>query len=169
MDNNAEKLDQTINSTVEHAVESVKEKVTAPIKTPPSLQAKSSAGDLKNRLEWGEPALTIVDVRHRAAFNQEHIMGAISIAPDELVERIGSSMEPNRDIYIYGDSIDATAQAATALRQAGFFNVAEIEGGLEAWKAISGAVEGTAEVQEPDAGAYNVVSRINQHREAQRG
>lgn len=169
MDNNAEKLDQAVNSTVGHAVESIKEKVTAPMKTPPSLHAKSSAGDLKNRLEWGEPALTIVDVRDRTVFNQEHIMGAISITPDEIVDRVQSFAEPNRDIYVYGDTVEATTQVADTLRQAGFYNVAEIEGGLEAWKAISGPTEGTTQVQEPDAGAYNVVSRLNQHREAQKG
>lgn len=158
-----------LNDKVENAVESIKQKITAPIDTPPSLKTKSSPGDLKNRLEWGEPALTIIDVRDREAFNQEHIMGAISIAPDKLVEQARFSLEKNRDVYIYGDSTEATNQAASMLRDAGFVNVAELEGGLAAWKSLSAPVEGTAEVEQPDAGAYNVVSRVNQHREAQKG
>jgi rhodanese-related sulfurtransferase len=42
---------------------------------------------LKERLDWGEPALTIIDVRDRDAFNISHICGAISLPLNELVVR----------------------------------------------------------------------------------
>jgi rhodanese-related sulfurtransferase len=40
---------------------------------------------LKKRLDWGEPALTIIDVRDREAFNTSHITGAVSLPLSQLV------------------------------------------------------------------------------------
>jgi rhodanese-related sulfurtransferase len=114
------------------------------IPIPKSLQASSTTFDLKERLDWGEPALTIIDVNSRDAFNQGHISGAISMPADELLSRVSAAkLERERDIYVYGGSDDETASAANLLREAGYENVAEIIGGLGAWKATGGAIEGT--------------------------
>lgn len=136
--------------------------------TPPGLKADSLANDLKSRLEWGEPALTILDVRDRASFNQGHIMGAMSMPLDELVERAQGSLAPQRDIYVYGSSDEETTQAAAQLQQAGFTNVARLQGGLAAWKAIEGSTEGTEEIVQPGPDAYNVVSRVAHHMDTQK-
>ena len=69
-------------------------------------------------------------------------MGSISMPMDELVARASVSLESERDIYVYGGTNDATASAATKLREAGYENVAELTGGLGAWQAASGATEG---------------------------
>jgi len=53
---------------------------------------------LKDRFDWGEPALTIVDVRERAAFNTSHVMGAIAMPMNELMIRACASLEFIRDI-----------------------------------------------------------------------
>lgn len=110
--------------------------------TPQPLKAVSTVFDLKDRLDWGEPALTIIDVRNRAAFNDCRILGAISMPVDELVARASVSLESERDIYVYGNTNEVTNQAATALRDAGYENVAELMGGLGAWQAASGSTEG---------------------------
>lgn len=105
------------------------------IPVPPPLQAKSRVYDLKTRLDWGEPALTIIDVRTHDEFLQRRITGAICMPVDQLVDRALVSLELIRDIYVYGDTNEEAAAAATKLREAGFSNVSEIEGGLPAWKA----------------------------------
>lgn len=125
----------------ENAVESVKDVVTAPLPKPPSLHKQSNPKELKDRLNWGEPALTILDVRNAEAWQQERITGAMSMPLDSLVERV-EGITPQRDIYVYGISDAETAEAASALYQAGFTKVAEIKGGLDAWKAIAGPTEG---------------------------
>ena len=56
------------------------------IPTPPPLKPRSLVYDLKARLDWGSPGLTIIDVRDRHNFNQGHILGAIPIPADELVD-----------------------------------------------------------------------------------
>lgn len=111
------------------------------IPVPPSLKAESSVFDLKSRLDWGEPALTIVDVRPRDLFNQKHIMGAVSMPMDKLTAWAPSSLEPSRDIYVYGGSEGDTAAAAAQLRASGFQNVAELRGGMEAWQAAGYPIE----------------------------
>ena len=90
------------------------------IPTPPPFKAKSLVFELKSRLDWGEPALTIIDARDRTEFNFRHILGAIPMPLQELVNRAKSSLENSRDIYIYGETDEETAIAASLLRDAGF-------------------------------------------------
>ncbi len=109
--------------------------------TPPTIQAQSRVYDLKARLDWGEPALTIIDVRSHAQFNERHISGAISMPVNELVDRARQTLELDRDLYIYAETDEETAEAATHLRAAGFENVSELRGGLPAWKAVGYPIE----------------------------
>ncbi|AFZ45485.1 Rhodanese domain protein [Halothece sp. PCC 7418] len=111
---------------------------------PASFKEQSRVYDLKSRLDWGEPALTIVDVRDRASFNESHIMGAISFPSEELVARVEANLERDRDIYVYSDTDEETANAAARLREAGFERVSEVTGGLGAWKAAEYPVETTS-------------------------
>ena len=128
---------------------------------PPVDQKKSDAHVLKSRLEWGEPAFTILDVRDRPTYNEGHIMGALSMPMDGLGNTAAESLAKSRDIYVYGASDTDTTQAAQALRTSGFENVSELKGGLAAWKAIGGPTEGIVESRTP-AGKddYNVVDRM---------
>lgn len=113
---------------------------------PADFDAVSSPSDLKARLDWGEPGLSIVDVRDREAHNNERIMGAVPMPTDSLTEMASNAFEAERDIYIYGDSDDSASEAADQLRSAGFKRVSIIKGGLAAWKAVNGATEGRATV-----------------------
>ena len=119
---------------------------TAFFLTPKPLETISTASDLKLRLDWGEPALTIIDVRSRNLFNENRILGAISMPMDELVARASASLESERDIYVYGETDEMTADAVAKLREAGYTNVAELRGGLTDWQATGGAIEGSVAV-----------------------
>lgn len=112
------------------------------IPIPESIKAKSRVGALKERLDWGEPALTIVDVRARNIFNTSHIMGAIPMPMDELIDLAFVSLELIRDIYVYAETDEKTAEAALKLRKAGYQNVAELIGGLAAWSRASYPIDG---------------------------
>ncbi|BAY10674.1 rhodanese-like domain-containing protein [Calothrix sp. NIES-2098] len=135
----------------------------------PPIEPQSDVHVLKARLEWGEPAFTILDVRDRQTFNEGRILGAMSMPSDELVNRASSTIDKSRDIYIYGANEEETAQAVQFLRSAGFEHVSQLKGGLAAWKAIGGPTEGGVEaLTPPGAGDYNVVSRIQEHAETQK-
>ncbi|MEQ8386209.1 MAG: rhodanese-like domain-containing protein [Coleofasciculus sp. A1-SPW-01] len=64
---------------------------------------------------------------------------------EELSDRATASLEPQREIYVYGDNDQQSNQAASQLREAGFESVSVLKGGLTAWKAISSPTEGSAE------------------------
>jgi rhodanese-related sulfurtransferase len=136
--------------------------------TPPHLKTQSSVHDLKSRLEWGEPALTILDVRPREIYNDSHILGAMDFPMNKLVDLAKRNLESQRDIYVYGASDEETAQAAAMLREAGFQCVAELKGGLQEWKAIAGPTEGAVDSrEEPGEQAYNVVEQVKFHAKTQ--
>ena len=119
------------------AISKVKDKITEPIPTPPSPSPKASAQELKERLQWGQPGLTIIDTRDRESFLEERITGAM------LIEDV-SNLPENRIIYVYGDSDKAAEEAANNLRNEGFASVSQIQGGLAGWKAVEGPTEGRA-------------------------
>lgn len=112
------------------------------IPLPDLIENQAPVSALNTRLNWGEPALTIIDVRDRAAFNQGHIMGAITLPLHELVARAQANLELNRDIYVYGNNAEETADAATRLRQVGYQRIAELTGGLAAWRLAKYPIEG---------------------------
>lgn len=127
---------------IQNAVESAKETITEPLPSPEPMHAESSASELKERLDWGEPALTIVDVRDRETYLQERITGSLNMPVDTLVETAKDNLEDTRDIYVYGKDDEESQLAAKALSSAGFTRIAQIKGGLSAWKAIEGPTEG---------------------------
>jgi rhodanese-related sulfurtransferase len=145
------------------AIEKAKDKLPNITPVPPSLHAQATAHELKSRLEWGEPGLTILDARDRSAFDECHIKGAMLAPLEEFEAGNKFNMSSDRDIYIYGGSDGETATAANTLRQAGFSNVAELKGGLQDWMAIGGATEGLAtQGHSPADSERNVVSRLQE-------
>ena len=129
-------------SEINNAVDAVQELAAEATPTPVTFDRISSAKDIKARLDWGEPALTIIDVRDRESFNEERITGAISCPLSEFSEQMDSSLGMTRDIYLYGNSQDDAVQAAQQLDERGYKKVAVIQGGLSAWKAAKGPTEG---------------------------
>jgi rhodanese-related sulfurtransferase len=135
--------------------------------TPVVIQEESTAYDLKTRLEWGEPALSIVDIREHEAFDRGRITGAISMPMEQLPE-MKSALQPDRDLYIYGDTDEQAHTAAEMLRAAGFKAVTHVIGGLDAWHEIGGPTEGVQEnAAPPTADAFNVVSRLKTEHDVQ--
>ena len=107
------------------------------------MQDTSRVYDLKARLDWGEPALTIIDVRDRLLFNERHIMGAISIPVTELVDRSRETLEFDRDIYVYASVDEEATAAAEQMRSVGYQKVSVLRGGVAAWKAAGFPIETT--------------------------
>lgn len=113
---------------------------------PQPMQNQSRVYDLKARLDWGEPALTIIDVRDRGLFNESHVMGAISLPVAELINRVTRSLEFDRDLYVYAETDEEAEAAATQLRDAGYKKVSVLRGGVAAWKAAGFPVETTSAI-----------------------
>lgn len=145
---------------IQDAIVNAKDKLPDVTPTPPGFHSEATAYELKSRLEWGEPGLTILDVRDHDAFHDRRIMGAMTMPLDVLARRAENTIPKNRDIYVYGTNDGETAQAARILREAGFGRVAELKGGLQGWEELEGSVEGTATNVSPGPGAYNLADRL---------
>jgi rhodanese-related sulfurtransferase len=150
---------------IQDALVDAKGKLPNVTPTPPGFHSQATVHELKSRLQWGEPGLTILDVRDRNAWNECHIQGAMPMPLDTLPDAAKPSIPVERDIYVYGASEEETTRAASALREAGFRKVAELKGGLEAWKEVYGALDGFTVTGRPSEGAYNVVSRLKEFAE----
>lgn len=138
-----------------------------PVPTPPAavFNSQATVHELKSRLNWGEPNLTIFDVRDRQTFASCHIMGAMNTPIDMLPDAVLETLQLKRDIYVYGDNAEQAQSAAQSLRSAGFERVAELQGGLDAWIEIGGSIDGIDTHIDPSAGAYNVFSRLKEFSE----
>ena len=118
------------------AISEIKENVIDKVvPTPPDATPKSSAQAMKERLQWGEPGLTIIDARDRESFLEERITGAMLMSD-------ANGLEKNREIYVYSDTDEEAAQAAQEFRQSGFESVSQLQGGIAGWKAVQGPTEG---------------------------
>ncbi|MBD3880160.1 rhodanese-like domain-containing protein [Phormidium tenue FACHB-886] len=152
---------------LEDAIVTAKDKLPDITPTPPGFHNQATAHELKARLNWGEPGLTILDVRDRQAYLECRILGAMNVPLQDLpTAEQDMHLSPKRDLYIYGATDEEAAQAASSLRQAGFEHVAELKGGLVAWQEINGSVEGSATNTPPDGpDAYNVGARLKEFAE----
>lgn len=108
---------------------------------PPARLDRVLRGDTPAGLEAG---VMIVDVRSPAAFEQARIPGALHIPLEELPERAGE-LDGNQTIvlYVLSSSERGALQAAMALYELGFTNVAALEGGIQRWYAEGYLIEGT--------------------------
>lgn len=113
------------------------------IPSPQPMRPESRVYDLKTRLDWGEPALTIVDLRSRDLFNESHVTGAISVPMAEAVSRMLTTLEFERDIYLYAGTDEEAAAIAQQLQAAGYQRVSVLRGGVAAWKAAGFPIETT--------------------------
>ena len=85
-------------------------------------------------LDSGE-GVTVVDVREPAEWDETHISGAKHL-PRGLLEYRAAEQLPDKDarIVIHCASGGRSALAAKSLKEMGYTNVANMEGGINAWR-----------------------------------
>ncbi len=145
-------------SEIQDAVDAVQEVAAEVSPAPVEFNNVTSAADVKARLDWGEPAFTMIDVRDRASYNEKRIAGAIPGASEEELSRVRQTLEADRDIYVYGGSDDEAKRVASQLSESGFGRVSVIEGGLSAWNAAGGLTEGRD--ADPDKVSPGFVNKV---------
>jgi len=74
-----------------------------------------------------------IDVRTPDEYAESHIDGAILIPVRELEQRM-SEVPKNKQVYIYCHSGKRSARASSILAKAGYQNIENVKGGIEAWK-----------------------------------
>src|SRR6185503_20194761 len=76
----------------------------------------------------------VLDVRTAGEWNAGHIAGSVNLPLNHLQERMGE-VPRDRRIAVHCEGGYRSSIAASLLHQEGITNVAEIAGGLAAWKA----------------------------------
>jgi molybdopterin/thiamine biosynthesis adenylyltransferase/rhodanese-related sulfurtransferase len=89
--------------------------------------------ELQRRIATGEP-VTIIDVRDPDEYREGHIEPATNISRGFLEFRIGSAAaDPASTIVLYCQSGLRSVLAAKALRDLGYSNVINLQGGYQKW------------------------------------
>ena len=89
--------------------------------------------ELKQRLDNGED-LQIIDVRETHELDIAKMPGTIHIPLGQVLNRM-SEIDPNRETVVHCKMGGRSMQAAMILEQAGFKNVKNLSGGMDAWLA----------------------------------
>lgn len=79
----------------------------------------------------------VIDARDAAQYGRGHIPGAVNMDWRRVLAR-RNEIPKDRPVLIYCNTGTLSAQAAFALRVAGWENVRILQGGMEEWKAKGG-------------------------------
>jgi rhodanese-related sulfurtransferase len=93
------------------------------------------AADLATRVREGAAPL-VLDVRTREEFASGHIPGAVNIPHTELRERLGElRASKDEEIVVHCERGGRAEAAEAVLREAGFAQVLDLSGHMQAWRA----------------------------------
>ena len=90
-----------------------------------------SVSQLKAQLDSHAP-LVLLDVREPHEFNHAHIEGSVLIPLNQLPQRLGE-LDKNQAIAVLCHHGMRSQQAANFLVHNGFIQVANVQGGIDAW------------------------------------
>lgn len=94
-----------------------------------------------------KPGIQILDVRTSGEFNKGHIKNAMLADwtnPKQFNDRI-QYVDKNKTVYIYCQVGGRSTAAANWMRENGFVNVLELNGGYNEWKSEKKPVEGKSD------------------------
>jgi rhodanese-related sulfurtransferase len=97
-----------------------------------------TASGLKGRLEAGDRPL-LLDVRETWEFELARIEGSKLIPMSELEERF-TELDPGSETVVICHHGNRSSYVAQALKRAGFENVLNLEGGLDAYADVDESV-----------------------------
>jgi rhodanese-related sulfurtransferase len=84
----------------------------------------------------------VLDVRDAGEYGAGHILGAKHLPIARIDEGAGDlARKKERPLIVYCDGSERSAKAATALKRQGFTRVANLSGGLDAWRQAGLPVE----------------------------
>lgn len=109
---------------------------------------KVSAQSVREILEGREDG-RVINVLPEEQFREKHIPGSFNVPleHDSFQQRVGHLTENKASrvvVYCADADCQASVEAARELREAGFQNVVELEGGVEEWERAGLPLEGTA-------------------------
>jgi rhodanese-related sulfurtransferase len=109
---------------------------------------KLNAGEFEKAIEAGN--VQVLDVRTAGEFKTGHLKNALQADwnnQQQFTERI-QYVDKDKPVYIYCLAGGRSTAAANWMRNNGYKNVVELEGGINAWKRENKPLEGAVEVKQ---------------------
>jgi len=104
-------------------------------KMPTAQILQIPADELRRELNQDPASVQVVDVRRADEWNHGHIPSALH-KPLERVERMLGDLDRTRPIVVHCKGGARSAIACSLIQRAGFENVANLIGGLDAWQSF---------------------------------
>ena len=84
---------------------------------------------------YGEDSLQIVDVRTPEEYDVSHLKNAqnICVTSDDFKEQV-AKLDKEKTVYVYCKKGGRSAKAATILKEMGFTEVYDLQGGMMSWE-----------------------------------
>lgn len=100
-----------------------------------------SPADFKSKL--AQKDATIIDVRTPEEYVTGHLAGALNINFNDTdnFSTYLDTLEKNREYLIYCRSGNRSGQALKIMKDKGFTNITDLEGGITAWNSIGYPIE----------------------------
>jgi glyoxylase-like metal-dependent hydrolase (beta-lactamase superfamily II)/rhodanese-related sulfurtransferase len=98
-----------------------------------------TAAELQRELDQEPGSIQIVDVRRKPEWDQAHIAGALHKPLDRVAKMLGD-LDRAKPIVVHCKGGYRSAIACSLIQRAGFENVTNLIGGLDAWQATGLAV-----------------------------
>lgn len=108
-----------------------------PLTLPSEMVRQVSAGDLHDRAEG---SVQVVDVRAPYEWEAGHLPGAVHVPLATLPDRLGE-LDRSRPVVLQCKGGGRSSIAASILQASGFSDVANLDGGFDAWSAAGFDVE----------------------------
>lgn len=106
------------------------------------LAAQADVMDVVRFLDRGDDEFVLLDARAGAAYDEEHLPGAISV-PVDSVDEVAEGLDPTHQyvVYCWRSTCHLAAKVALELANRGF-DVREMNTGWREWKAEGWPTEG---------------------------
>jgi hydroxyacylglutathione hydrolase len=98
-----------------------------------------TAAELQRELDEEPGSIQIVDVRRKSEWDQGHIAGALHKPLDRVAKMLGD-LDRTKPVVVHCKGGYRSAIACSLIQRAGFENVTNLIGGLDAWQATGLAV-----------------------------
>ena len=93
------------------------------------------ADELKRELDSDAAGVQVVDVRRKGEWDSGHLPGAMHKPLDKLASML-SDLDKKKPIVVHCKGGYRSAIACSVIQKAGFENVTNLMGGLDAWQAF---------------------------------
>ena len=106
-----------------------------------------------------DPDVQLLDVRTAGEFNTGHIKNALQanwVNQEEFTERV-NYIDKDKPVYIYCLVGSRSAAAANWMKENGYKEIIELQGGINAWKRAGKSIEGGNNQQQMTLAEYNAM------------